>query len=108
MGCRDAGLERPGRIRTAAEDQRPRGHLARRRARAVHLLLFVGAIVAIVSGHIARVRSSARTATEGGQGLALAGMILGYIGLALTILAASASPCSSCFFGDDIDASTLR
>jgi hypothetical protein len=46
---------------------------------------FFGAIAAIVTGHIAR--HQIRRTGENGAGMALAGLILGYIGLALSILA---------------------
>jgi uncharacterized protein DUF4190 len=49
---------------------------------------FVGAIVAVVTGHMAR--SQIRRTGEGGDGLALAGLILGYIHLALVLLAVAA------------------
>ena len=45
---------------------------------------FVGAIVAVVTGHMAR--SQIRRTGEGGEGMALAGLILGYIHLALVVL----------------------
>src|SRR5207302_6878613 len=45
------------------------------------ILPFVGALVAIVTGHMAR--SQIRKTGEGGDGLALAGVIIGYIHLAL-------------------------
>jgi len=47
----------------------------------------VGAIVAIVCGHVARreIRAAAPRTVEG-DGLALAGLILGYVQLALSIL----------------------
>lgn len=51
-------------------------------------LPFVGAIVAVVCGHLAR--GEIRRAPPGsidGDGLALAGMVLGYINLALCVLA---------------------
>lgn len=44
----------------------------------------VGAIAAIVLGHIAR--SQIRRTGQQGAGMALAGLILGYIGLGLTVL----------------------
>jgi hypothetical protein len=46
---------------------------------------FVGAIAAIVTGHIAR--HQIRRTGEQGSGMALAGLILGYVGLALSMLA---------------------
>ena len=45
---------------------------------------FVGAIVAVVTGHMAR--SQIRRTGEGGDGMALAGLILGYIHLALVVV----------------------
>jgi len=48
-------------------------------------LPLVGAIVAVVTGHMAR-RDIRRTG-EGGSGLAVAGLILGYVHLALFVLA---------------------
>ena len=40
---------------------------------------FIGAIVAVVTGHLAR--SQVRNSGEGGGGLAMAGLILGYVQL---------------------------
>jgi hypothetical protein len=48
------------------------------------LLPFFGAIIAIVCGHVAR--SQMRRTGEQGEGLAQAGLILGYLGVALPIL----------------------
>lgn len=45
---------------------------------------FIGGIVAIITGHMAR--RQIRQTGENGAGLALAGLILGYIHLALSIL----------------------
>jgi hypothetical protein len=45
---------------------------------------FFGAIAAIVLGHIAR--RQIRQTGEQGDGMALAGLILGYVGLALTVV----------------------
>ncbi len=50
-------------------------------------LPFVGAIVAVVCGHVAR--SEIRRAPPGnvdGEGMALAGLVLGYVQLALCVL----------------------
>lgn len=47
-------------------------------------LWFLAAIPAVVLGHMAR--KQIRQTGEQGDGMALAGMILGYIGLALTVL----------------------
>jgi hypothetical protein len=48
------------------------------------LVWFFGAIVAIITGHIAR--HQIKRSGESGSGMALAGLILGYIGLALSVL----------------------
>jgi hypothetical protein len=45
---------------------------------------FVGAIIAIVCGHIAK--GQIRENGDYGSGLATAGLVLGYLGLALPIL----------------------
>src|SRR5438105_2750894 len=45
---------------------------------------FIAGIVAIVTGHMAR--SQIRRTGEGGGGFALAGLILGYVHLALSLL----------------------
>jgi hypothetical protein len=47
----------------------------------------VTAIIAIVCGHIARGKIRRSQGTETGGGMALAGLILGYIGLTFTVLA---------------------
>ena len=49
---------------------------------------FVSAIAAIVTGHVAR--HQIKRSGERGAGMALAGLILGYIGLAFTLAAVSA------------------
>lgn len=51
------------------------------------VLLFFGSITAIVCGHVAR--SQIRKTGQQGDGMALAGMILGYIGLGIPILTAA-------------------
>jgi hypothetical protein len=51
------------------------------------LMPIVAAIVAIVCGHIARGKIRRSQGREAGSGMALAGLILGYIGIAFTILA---------------------
>lgn len=45
---------------------------------------FIAGIVAIITGHVAR--HQIRRSGEGGSGLALAGLVLGYLHLALSIL----------------------
>ncbi len=49
-------------------------------------LPFIGMVVAIVTGHLAlgQIRQSAGTQT--GEGLAIAGLILGYVALAVGVL----------------------
>ncbi|HSR23711.1 MAG TPA: DUF4190 domain-containing protein [Candidatus Eisenbacteria bacterium] len=44
----------------------------------------IGAIAAVVTGHMAR--GQIRRTGEGGSGLALAGLILGYVHLALAVI----------------------
>ncbi len=48
---------------------------------------FVGAVVAVITGHIAR--GQIKRNDEAGGGLATAGLILGYVGIGLTLLAAA-------------------
>jgi hypothetical protein len=50
-------------------------------------LPFFGAIIAIVCGHVAR--SRIRQTGEQGEGMALAGLILGYLGIAIPVLVAA-------------------
>lgn len=47
----------------------------------------LGAIAAIILGHLARSQIRDRGNTEGGDGMALAGLILGYVHFALVCLA---------------------
>lgn len=53
------------------------------------VLPFVGAIVAIICGHLARseIRNSSPEQRQEGDGMAVAGLVLGYVQLALGILA---------------------
>jgi hypothetical protein len=69
---------------------------------------FVGAIVAIVTGHIARSQIKRSGGAEGGSGLALAGLILGYVGLALSVLAGIGIVVFFAFFADDVERAALR
>lgn len=48
------------------------------------VLPVVGAIAAVITGHMAR--AQIRRTGEGGGGLALAGLILGYVHLALAVI----------------------
>jgi hypothetical protein len=47
-------------------------------------LYWVGSILAVIFGHIAL--SQVRRTGQGGRGLAIAGLVLGYVGLALLLL----------------------
>lgn len=49
-------------------------------------LFFFGSLVAVICGHIARGQIRESNGQQVGDGMALAGLILGYVGLALTIL----------------------
>ena len=49
-------------------------------------LLGIGPIVAIITGHMAKSEIRRSGGTLGGDGLATAGLVLGYLNLALTIL----------------------
>jgi hypothetical protein len=69
---------------------------------------FVGAIAAIVTGHIARGQIKRSQGRESGGGLALAGLILGYVGLALTVLAGLGIGLFFAFFADDVEETALR
>lgn len=50
---------------------------------------FIGAIVAVITGHMAR--SQIRRTGEAGDGMALAGLVLGYFHLALVLLVGAAA-----------------
>lgn len=49
-------------------------------------LFFFGSLIAVVCGHIARANIQASQGMQTGDGVALSGLILGYIGLGLTLL----------------------
>lgn len=51
------------------------------------VLPLIGSIAAVITGHLARREIAAAEGRLGGDGLALAGMVLGWIQLALTIVA---------------------
>jgi len=51
------------------------------------LLPFIGGLIAVITGHMARSEIRASKGTRGGDGLALSGLILGYAGMALQALA---------------------
>jgi hypothetical protein len=48
-------------------------------------LPFLGSIVAIICGHMAKSEIKKSSGTVGGNGLATAGLILGYLGIALGV-----------------------
>ena len=49
-------------------------------------LIFFGSLIAVICGHIARANIRDSRGALTGDGLALAGLILGYLGLGLTLL----------------------
>ncbi len=49
------------------------------------ILPLIGNLVAIICGHIARAQIKASQGREEGDGLALAGLILGYLGILLGV-----------------------
>lgn len=49
-------------------------------------LFFFGSLVAVICGHIARSQIRDSQGQQSGDGMALAGLILGYLGLAITLL----------------------
>jgi hypothetical protein len=51
------------------------------------VLGFIAAIPGIITGHMARSRAKNNPAVYGGSGMALAGLILSYLGLLLSIAA---------------------
>lgn len=51
------------------------------------LLPVIGAIIAVIAGHMARREISASNGQLGGSGMATAGLILGYVHIGLSILA---------------------
>ncbi len=71
-------------------------------------LSLFGSIVAIVCGHIARRQIRESQGRETGDGLALAGLILGYIGIVLNVLAIVGVLIFVFGFSDDVDRADLR
>jgi hypothetical protein len=51
-------------------------------------LAFVGPILGVIFGHLALKEIKQSNGSMGGQGLAQAGLILGYVGIGLSVLAA--------------------
>lgn len=49
-------------------------------------LIFFGSLIAVICGHLARAEIRRKAGQLDGDGLAVAGLVLGYIGLALTVL----------------------
>ena len=72
------------------------------------ICFFIGAIVAIITGHIASAQIKRSNGTQGGKGLARAGTIVGYVGLALSILGVVGVVVAFTVFGDEIIESELR
>src|SRR5688572_24695166 len=68
----------------------------------------IGTILAIVFGHIARGQIKRSNGTETGSGLATAGLVLGYIGLALIVLGTAVILVVVLAFSDDIEQSEMR
>jgi hypothetical protein len=68
----------------------------------------IGAIGAIITGHISQGQIKRSQGTESGSGMARAGTILGYIGLALFVLAIIGGAVVLGVFGDDITRASLR
>lgn len=66
----------------------------------------VGTIVAIVTGHVAR--GQMRRTGEGGAGMATAGLVLGYIGVALTVFAGTALVVFALAFAPDLAQDEVR
>lgn len=50
------------------------------------LLGIIGSIVAVICGHIAKAKIRKNPEQLGGEGMALAGLVMGYIGIALNLL----------------------
>ena len=48
-------------------------------------LIFFGSLIAVICGHIARANIRDSDGALGGEGLALAGLLLGYLGLLITL-----------------------
>ncbi len=48
------------------------------------IVYVIGSVVGVITGHIAL--AQLKRTNEGGRGLALAGLIVGYVGLALTVI----------------------
>ena len=67
---------------------------------------FLASIVAIVTGHIAR--AQIKRTNEQGAGLALTGLILGYIGLAITVLGIAAFATFVFAFSGDVAQNSVR
>ena len=51
------------------------------------LLPFLGSIIAIICGHMARSEIRRNPQTQEGDGLAVAGLVMGYLVIALSVLA---------------------
>ena len=49
-------------------------------------LYWLGSILAVIFGHVARAQIRRRGGVEGGDGMAIAGLVIGYVGLATLVL----------------------
>jgi len=47
---------------------------------------FIGSVVAVVTGHMARSQIRQSGGREDGDGLAIAGLVLGYVGLVMALI----------------------
>lgn len=63
------------------------------------LIPFIGSLVAIITGHMARSEIRRQPERYEGDGMALAGLILGYLAVGLTVLAVLAFAAFLLFFG---------
>lgn len=49
-------------------------------------IYWIGSILAVIFGHVALSQIKKSNGTQGGRGMAIAGLVLGYIGLAMIVL----------------------
>jgi hypothetical protein len=72
------------------------------------MLCGIGAILAIVFGHVARGQIKRSNGAQTGRGLATAGLVLGYVGLVVTVLGAIGVIVGVFAFSDDIERHEMR
>jgi hypothetical protein len=63
------------------------------------LLPLIGCIVAVVTGHMARAEIRRAGGAVGGDGLAIAGLVLGWLGIAMAVAAVLMIVVAIVFFG---------